>query len=102
MGGLNYFFLLVDTPETYQLPPRPRLPSRSAVPGRPAGWGSALVAGAIGLLSFRQRGMAAFAAADDEPVLPPPGNGAPLSPVGPETAPARPVAARPRRPRGRR
>jgi formate dehydrogenase iron-sulfur subunit len=32
LGGLNAFYLLLDTPETYGLPSNPRLPSRS-VPG---------------------------------------------------------------------
>src|SRR5207302_1648043 len=32
LGGLNAFYLLVDTPETYGLPSNPRIPSRG-VPG---------------------------------------------------------------------
>src|SRR3954451_5435835 len=55
IGGLNSFFLLVDPPETYKLPPRPTLPSKSVVQGWVAGWGAALVAGVVGLLSFRQQ-----------------------------------------------
>jgi formate dehydrogenase iron-sulfur subunit len=67
IGGLNAFFLLVDRPEVYKLPATAKLPSRNSVPGWVAGWtsglGSALVAGVVGLLSFRQRRMAAAEAA---------------------------------------
>jgi formate dehydrogenase iron-sulfur subunit len=67
IGGLNAFFLLIDRPEVYKLPEQARLPSRNSVPGWIAGWtaglGSALVAGVVGLLSFRQRRMAAAEAA---------------------------------------
>jgi formate dehydrogenase iron-sulfur subunit len=67
IGGLNAFFLLIDRPEVYKLPEQARLPSRNSVPGWIAGWtaglGIALVAGVVGLLSFRQRRMAAAEAA---------------------------------------
>jgi formate dehydrogenase iron-sulfur subunit len=55
LGGLNSFYLLVDTPETYGLPSHPKLPSRS-VP-RSAFW-SVITTGltALGLLfAFRDR-----------------------------------------------
>ena len=56
LGGLNAFFLLVDTPETYGLPPRPTLPSRHLVPSSIlSAVGAALVA-LMGLVSFRTRG----------------------------------------------
>ena len=35
-GGLNAFFLLVDAPEVYNLPPDPAAPSRTVA----AAWGS--------------------------------------------------------------
>jgi formate dehydrogenase iron-sulfur subunit len=66
LGGLNAFYLLVDTPETYGLPSNPRVPSR-AVP-----WSSlwsivAALLTALGLLfAFRRR-----------TVKPPPAGGTP-------------------------
>ena len=33
LGGLNSFYLLVDKPEVYGLPPDPKMPSRNLVPG---------------------------------------------------------------------
>jgi formate dehydrogenase iron-sulfur subunit len=56
LGGLNAFFLLVDRPEVYHLPPSPTLPSRRLVPS--SLWtavGAALV-GLAGVFSFRTRG----------------------------------------------
>ncbi|HXG02219.1 MAG TPA: 4Fe-4S dicluster domain-containing protein [Candidatus Binatia bacterium] len=56
LGGLNAFFLLVDRPEVYHLPPSPTLPSRRLVPS--SLWtavGAALV-GLAGVFSFRNRG----------------------------------------------
>ena len=32
LGGLNAFFLLVDRPEVYGLPPDPKMPTRNLVP----------------------------------------------------------------------
>jgi formate dehydrogenase iron-sulfur subunit len=56
LGGLNAFFLLVDRPEVYNLPPDPKLPTRQL---QPSSWlsvlGGALVA-LVGLVSFRGRG----------------------------------------------
>jgi formate dehydrogenase iron-sulfur subunit len=68
IGGLNAFFLLVDRPQVYGLPERAMLPSRNNLPGWLVGWGSALVAAVIGLLSFRQHRMAA-ALAEEAAVL---------------------------------
>jgi formate dehydrogenase iron-sulfur subunit len=56
LGGLNSFFLLVDRPEVYGLPPDPKLPSRNLVPSSIySAVGAALVALA-GIFSFRSRG----------------------------------------------
>jgi formate dehydrogenase iron-sulfur subunit len=56
LGGLNSFFLLVDRPEVYGLPPDPKLPTRNL---KSSSW--LTVAGAVlvslaGLFSFRTRG----------------------------------------------
>ena len=56
LGGLNAFFLLVDRPEVYRLPPDPRLPTARL---RSSTWLSVLggvVVGLAGLFSFRTRG----------------------------------------------
>jgi formate dehydrogenase iron-sulfur subunit len=56
LGGLNSFFLLVDRPEVYGLPPDPRMPSRQLVPST---WLSVLggvLVGLAGVFSFRGRG----------------------------------------------
>ena len=56
LGGLNSFYLLVDKPEVYGLPPDPKIPSRNLKPS--ALW-SMLGAVAIALtsvVSFRNRG----------------------------------------------
>jgi formate dehydrogenase iron-sulfur subunit len=56
LGGLNAFFLLVDRPEVYRLPPDPKLPTERL---RPSTWLSvlgAVVVGVAGLFSFRTRG----------------------------------------------
>jgi formate dehydrogenase iron-sulfur subunit len=55
LGGLNAFYLLVDTPETYGLPSDPRIPSRS-VPGSSL-WSIvvALLTGLGALFAFRDR-----------------------------------------------
>jgi formate dehydrogenase iron-sulfur subunit len=55
LGGLNSFFLLVDRPEVYGLPPDPKLPSRNL---RPSSWTTVLGAflvGIVGLVSLRGR-----------------------------------------------
>jgi formate dehydrogenase iron-sulfur subunit len=56
LGGLNSFYLLVDRPEVYGLPPDPKIPSRNL---RPSALWSVLGAMAIavtGLINFRNRG----------------------------------------------
>jgi formate dehydrogenase iron-sulfur subunit len=56
LGGLNAFFLLIDEPGVYGLPPEPAMPSRNLL------WGSvwsvlgAVAVGIAGLFSFRERG----------------------------------------------
>ena len=56
IGGLNAFHLLLDKPETYGLPSRPKLPSRAVAPSQLGG----VVAGALvalgAVISFRNRG----------------------------------------------
>jgi len=56
LGGLNSFYLLVDKPEVYGLPPDPKMPTRNLAS---ASWfsflGAALV-GLMGLINFRNRG----------------------------------------------
>jgi formate dehydrogenase iron-sulfur subunit len=56
LGGLNSFYLLVDRPEVYGLPPDPKLPSRNL--GRSSVWSAlgAVVLGLLGVFSFRTRG----------------------------------------------
>ena len=56
LGGLNSFFLLVDRPEVYHLPPDPKLPTRRV---KSSAWMSVLggiAVGLAGLFSFRTRG----------------------------------------------
>jgi formate dehydrogenase iron-sulfur subunit len=96
IGGLNAFFLLVDPPETYRLPSRPTLPSKSTVPDWLAGWGGALVAGMLGLLALRQRRMTTTGAAP-EPVRATSRSNGDEDPARPPVAPGRPAAPPPRR-----
>jgi formate dehydrogenase iron-sulfur subunit len=56
LGGLNSFYLLVDKPEVYGLPPDPKMPTRNLASGS---WFSALGAvlvGLMGVINFRNRG----------------------------------------------
>lgn len=62
IGGLNAFFLLVDRPEVYNLPPDPRLPTRNLTPSSAFSIISAAVVGFLGLLSFRGHRMAQLGA----------------------------------------
>jgi formate dehydrogenase iron-sulfur subunit len=56
LGGLNSFYLLVDRPEVYGLPPNPQLPSRNLFRSSiMAALGAVLVA-LTGVFSFRSRG----------------------------------------------
>ncbi len=56
LGGLNSFFLLVDKPEVYGLPPDPKMPSRNLVPGSLFSMLGAILVGLIGIFNFRNRG----------------------------------------------
>jgi formate dehydrogenase iron-sulfur subunit len=55
LGGLNSFYLLVDRPEAYGLPPDPKLPSRNLKPGSLWSVLGAVVVSVAGLVSLRAR-----------------------------------------------
>ena len=55
LGGLNSFYLLVDRPEVYGLPPDPKMPSRNLVSGSVYTVLGAILVGLAGLFSFRER-----------------------------------------------
>lgn len=55
LGGLNSFYLLLDKPEVYGLPASPQLPSRNVVPSSVFSAAGAVIIGALGLISFRNR-----------------------------------------------
>jgi len=55
LGGLNAFFLLVDRPEVYGLPPDPKMPTRNLVPGTLFTMLGAIVVGLVSLFNFRDR-----------------------------------------------
>ena len=65
LGGLNSFFLLLDRPEVYNLPPDPKMPSRNLVPGSRWTALGAIVVGLLGILNFRNRRAAAEDARDE-------------------------------------
>jgi len=54
--GLNSFYLLVDRPEVYHLPPDPKMPSRHLVSGSLYSIFGAILIGLIGIFNFRNRG----------------------------------------------
>ena len=56
LGGLNSFYLLVDRPEVYGLPPDPKLPSRNLVSGSLYTALGAVLVALAGILNFRNRG----------------------------------------------
>jgi formate dehydrogenase iron-sulfur subunit len=56
LGGLNAFYLLVDKPEVYGLPPDPKLPSRNLKPSSLWSTLGAVVIGLMGVMSLRNRG----------------------------------------------
>jgi len=62
LGGLNAFFLLLDRPEVYRLPPDPKMPSRNLTPGTLWSALGAVLVGLMGVVSFRTRGGRAAAA----------------------------------------
>jgi formate dehydrogenase iron-sulfur subunit len=56
LGGLNSFYLLVDKPEVYGLPPDPKMPTRNlASASWLSGFGAILI-GLMGIINFRNRG----------------------------------------------
>ena len=65
VGGLNSFYLLLDTPETYSLPSNPHLPSRNLGTSNAFGALGAAVLAVVGALNFRKRRMDRFAAEAD-------------------------------------
>ena len=56
IGGLNSFYLLVDQPEVYGLPPDPKMPSRNLRSGSVFTVLGAILVGLAGVFSFRERG----------------------------------------------
>jgi formate dehydrogenase iron-sulfur subunit len=58
LGGLNSFYLLVDRPEVYGLPPEPKLPTRNLVPSSISAAVGAVLIGLAGIFSLRNRGAA--------------------------------------------
>jgi formate dehydrogenase iron-sulfur subunit len=56
LGGLNSFYLLVDRPEVYGLPPDPKMPTRNLIPASMSAVLGAIVLGLAGLFNFRNRG----------------------------------------------
>jgi formate dehydrogenase iron-sulfur subunit len=56
LGGLNSFYLLVDRPEVYGLPPDPKMPSRNLIPASISALLGAIVVGLAGIFNFRNRG----------------------------------------------
>jgi formate dehydrogenase iron-sulfur subunit len=66
LGGLNSFFLLVDKPEVYGLPPDPKMPTRNLGPGSLWSALGAIVLGVVGLVNFRWRRARADAAHERE------------------------------------
>ena len=67
LGGLNAFFLLMDRPEVYNLPPDPKIPSRNLAPSSLWTLVGAVVVGLMGMFSFRTRGAVEAAPAATPP-----------------------------------
>lgn len=55
LGGLNAFYLLVDRPEVYGLPPDPKLPTRNLLPSSLFSALGALLVGLVSLINLRNR-----------------------------------------------
>jgi formate dehydrogenase iron-sulfur subunit len=55
LGGLNSFYLLVDTPEVYGLPPDPKMPTRNLIRGAVYTAIGAIMVGLAGIFNFRNR-----------------------------------------------
>jgi formate dehydrogenase iron-sulfur subunit len=78
VGGLNCFFLLVDKPEVYGLPPDPKLPSDSVPEGLALSALTGAIVAAGSVIAFRKDrmdGMAEDAYDDPGPGSPPPAGG---------------------------
>ena len=56
LGGLNSFYLLVDRPEVYGLPPDPKMPTRNLVSGSVYAVLGAIMVGLAGIFHLRERG----------------------------------------------
>ena len=56
LGGLNSFYLLVDKPEIYGLPPDPKMPTRNLASASLFHLLGAVAVGIMGLINFRNRG----------------------------------------------
>lgn len=56
LGGLNSFYLLVDKPEVYGLPPDPKMPTRNLKSGTWFSVLGAVLVGLMGVINFRNRG----------------------------------------------
>jgi formate dehydrogenase iron-sulfur subunit len=56
LGGLNSFYLLVDRPEVYGLPPDPKMPTRNLKSSSLWSALGAVALGAMAVFSFRSRG----------------------------------------------
>jgi formate dehydrogenase iron-sulfur subunit len=56
LGGLNSFYLLVDKPEVYGLPPDPKMPTRNLVAGSVYAVLGAIMVGLAGIFHLRDRG----------------------------------------------
>ena len=56
LGGLNSFYLLVDTPEVYGLPSEPKMPTRNLKAGSWLSVLGAVLVGLMGVINFRNRG----------------------------------------------
>jgi formate dehydrogenase iron-sulfur subunit len=56
LGGLNSFYLLVDKPEVYRLPPNPQLPTRNLARGSAYAFLAAAMVALTGIFNFRKRG----------------------------------------------
>ena len=67
LGGLNAFFLLVDDPEVYGLPPEPALPSRNLAGGAALSTAGAVAMGVVGLMTLRHNRMEEVAETEGTP-----------------------------------
>jgi formate dehydrogenase iron-sulfur subunit len=56
LGGLNSFYLLVDKPEVYGLPPDPKMPTRNLIPGSVFAVLGAVMVGLAAIFTLRNRG----------------------------------------------